>query len=315
MTYIFDTGKNQRQKITSYSEKGLYQKLYEFYYPTQKESLQSLYSQWVEKRKAMQISDSTIHRNQNDWDKYYRNSRIVNNPIDRITIEDIESFFYECISNYHLTRKALNNMKLIFKELMKLSKKKGLISTYPFDDIELNLTGCEPPNNPKDTSRVYLPDEIEILFENGELRPVIHEYTKKKSPHGNRYLPLSDYEISLFQRVKEINLRFCYSDDDFIFCDENGRTKIREIDNCIRTQCTCADIPVKSAHDIPRTVASELYNEGVSLEIIRQYLGHSSIQTTRGYILNNRSKLETNALITSALNNLNGINVLIGTQQ
>ena len=144
---------------------------------------------------------------------------------------------------------------------------------------------------------------------------MIHEYTKKKSPHGNRYLPLSDYEISLFQRVKDINLRFCYSDDDFVFCDENGRTKIREIDNCIRTQCTCANIPEKSAHDIRRTVASELYNQGVSLQIIRQYLGHSSIQTTRGYILNNRSKLETSALITNALNNLNGMNVLRGTHQ
>ena len=87
-----------------------------------------------------------------------------------------------------------------------------------------------------------------------ELRPMIHEYTKKNSPHGNRYLPLSDYETSLFQRVNDINLRFSYSDDDFVFCDENGRTKIREIDNCIRTQCTCANIPEKSAHDIRRTV-------------------------------------------------------------
>lgn len=40
---------------------------------------------------------------------------------------------------------------------------------------------------------------------NGDLRPLIHEYTKKKSPYGNRYLPLSDYEISLFQRVKDMN--------------------------------------------------------------------------------------------------------------
>ena len=103
--------------------------------------------------------------------------------------------------------------------------------------------------------------------------------------------------------------------NDFIFCDENGRTKIREIDNCIRTQCACANIPEKSAHDIRRTVASELYNQGVSLEIIRQYLGHGSIQTTRGYILNNRSKLETSALITNALNNLNGMKVLKGTHQ
>lgn len=148
----------------------------------------------------------------------------------------------------------------------------------------------------------------------GKLCPVILEYTKKKSPYGNRYLPLSDYELSLLQRVKSINEECGYSDNDFIFCDKDGRTKIREIDNCIRTQCLCADIPVKSAHDIWRTVASEMYNQGLSLEIIRQYLGHSNIQTTRGYILNNRSKQETSELIVNALSGMNKIDVLMGTQ-
>ena len=57
-----------------------------------------------------------------------------------------------------------------------------------------------------------------------------------------------------------------------------------------------------------------MYNQGLSLEIIRQYLGHSNIQTTRGYILNNRSKQETNELIVNALSSMNGMQVLMGTQ-
>ncbi|MBE5962203.1 MAG: hypothetical protein E7256_12635 [Lachnospiraceae bacterium] len=109
----------------------------------------------------MKLSDRTIHRNRNDWEKYYRNKKIVTKAVDRITTEDIESFFYECIRDYGLTKKALNNMKLIFKDLMKLAKKKGLILVIPFDDIELNLNGCEPDNNPKDISRVYLPEKKE----------------------------------------------------------------------------------------------------------------------------------------------------------
>ena len=39
----------------------------------------------------------------------------------------------------------------------------------------------------------------------GTLRPVILEYTKKKSPYANRFLPLSDYEIALLENVKLIN--------------------------------------------------------------------------------------------------------------
>ncbi len=90
-------------------------------------------------------------------------------------------------------------------------------------------------------------------------------------------------------------------------CDIQGRTKIREIDNRIRKLCNKADIEVKSAHDIRRTVASELFNNGVPVEIIRNYLGHSDIKTTWGYILDNHRKEETAKMILKSLENLNGL--------
>ena len=372
MTYILDTVVGKRIKVTSYTEEGIYQKLYDIYYPVKKESLEILYPLWIEKRKGMNLSSRTIQRNRNHWDKYYSNSKIINKSIDRITVENIEDFFHSCICKYNMTKKDLDNMKLIFKDLMKYAKKKGLILSNPFDDIEINVSGCKPPNNPKDESRVYLPEEKEKLFhhlnkrlklmlyetdayvvfllfklglrigeavalkwsdidwetreihihrmesliedENGKLKVTICEYTKKKSPAGDRYLPLSDYEINLFQTVKRINKEAGYMDGDFIFCDKEGRTKIREVDNCIRAQCTRAGIPVKSAHDIRRTVASEMDRKGVPIEDIRWYLGHNDIATTRGYILNNQGKQKTTKIIVNALSEMNGIDVLEGTQ-
>ena len=98
-----------------------------------------------------------------------------------------------------------------------------------------------------------------------------------------------------------------YQDKGFIFCDGNGRTKIREIDNRIRKLCNKAGIEEKSAHDIRRTVASEMFAKGVSPEIIRNFLGHSDIKTTFGYILDNQKKEDTHRQILSSLNNLNGL--------
>ena len=49
---------------------------------------------------------------------------------------------------------------------------------------------------------------------------------------------------SQFQTVRRINEEVGYSDGDFIFCDEEGRTKIREVDNCIRVQCIRAGIDI-----------------------------------------------------------------------
>ena len=94
----------------------------------------------------------------------------------------------------------------------------------------------------------------------GRLCECIAEYTKKKSPYGDRFLPLSDYEMDIFKTVRMINDSNGYKEDDFIFCDENGRTKERALDNLIRKCCNKAGIEVKSAHDIRRTVASEMFN-------------------------------------------------------
>ena len=145
----------------------------------------------------------------------------------------------------------------------------------------------------------------------GKLCPLIAEYTKKKSPYGDRFLPYGDYERALFEKVKEINERCGYEHQGFIFCDENGRTNIRSIDNLIRKVCEHAGVEVKSAHDIRRTVASEMFNSGIPVEIIRNYLGHSDIKTTFSYILDNNGKQKTNNMILQALSKMNGLK---GTQ-
>ena len=146
----------------------------------------------------------------------------------------------------------------------------------------------------------------------GKLKVVIVDYTKKKSPAGDRYLPLIYYEINL--PARQINKEAGYCDDDFIFCDEEGRTTSREIDNCIRAQCNPAEIEVKSAHDIRRTVASEMDRNGVPIKMIRWFLGHIDIATTRGYILNNQGKEKTKQIVIESLSGMNGIDVLKRTQ-
>lgn len=95
MTYILDTEVNKRVKITSYTEDGIYQKLYKIYFPVKKETLEILYPLWIEKRKGMNLSSRTIQRNRNHWEKYYEGTKIVRKSIDRIMdrkkipIEDI----------------------------------------------------------------------------------------------------------------------------------------------------------------------------------------------------------------------------------
>lgn len=71
-----------------------------------------------------------------------------------------------------------------------------------------------------------------------------------------------------------------------------------------------AGIEIKSSHDIRRTVASEMFNNKIPVEMIRAYMGHSDIKTTYGYILNNRGQKETTKGIHKSLKNMCGLRMV-----
>lgn len=356
-----------RKKVSANTEKALYLKLYEHYYGTDMATVESLYPEWLIRRKSSNLSPRTIKRYEQYWEKYYRNSDIILVPIDKLKTDDIERFLYECIRKFSMNKKALDNMKFVIADILKMAKRKNLIIRNPMDEVEIKSYSCAPSTRYADSSRVYCTEEKEAMFReiqkeiheypnntdcyailllfklglrigeicalkwsdmgwdsgfgeihirrtesqeldsDGKLRPVVLEHTKKKSPYGDRFLPLGEYELNILRTVKQINTDNGYYDDDYIFCDENGRTKIREIDNRIRKLCTHANIPIKSAHDIRRTVASEMHMNGVPIKIIQKYLGHSDISTTWGYIYNTKNKQETSDLILGSLQNMNSL--------
>jgi len=141
--------------------------------------------------------------------------------------------------------------------------------------------------------------------EDGVLRPIVVEYPK--TSNSDRFSPLGDYEIDLFKKIIAVNKQYNYKDQGFIFIDEDGRSMARAIDNRIRKCCKAAGIEVKSAHDIRRTVASELHIKGVPLELIRDFCGHEEESTTWGYIYDNISKAKRSRMIAKSLKSMNGL--------
>lgn len=217
------------------------------------------------------------------------------NDSSRVYLPDEKAKLFDAL-NHELLRNPDNTDPYAVFLLFKLGLRIGELvalkwSDVDFIDNEIHIHRIE--------TMEYSPDGRSIVK--------IAEHTKKKSSYGDRFLPLGDYEISIFKRIKAINLRQNYLTDDFIFCDSNGRTNIRSIDNLIRKCCNHAGIEVKSAHDIRRTVASEMFNNGVNVEMIRDFLGHADIKTTYGYIVDNHGKEERNRILLNSLKNLNGL--------
>lgn len=221
------------------------------------------------------------------------------NDTSRVYLNWEKEKLFQALNKELLQRPDVTDMYAVFL-LFKLGLRIGELVALKWEDID-------PLNKEIHIHRMETLDNDE----SGSLCTVVAEYTKKKSPYGDRFLPLGEYELELFEKVREINERCQYKAGDFIFCDEKGRTTIRAIDNLIRKACNMAGIETKSAHDIRRTVASEMFNQGIPVEIIRNYLGHSDIKTTYGYILDNNGKEETSRMILKALGNMNGLK---GTQ-
>lgn len=217
----------------------------------------------------------------------------------RIYLPHEKEKLFSALNTEILQRPHISDMYAVFL-LFKLGLRIGEVVAVKWEDIDF------------ENKEIHI-HRMETLDEgaNDSLSSVVVEYTKKKSPYGDRFLPLGEYEVSLFEKIREINDRYHYQCMDFVFCDEKGRTNIRAIDNLIRKACNKANIEVKSAHDIRRTVASEMSANGIPVEIIRGYLGHSDIKTTYGYILNNKEKSETAQMIIQSLSQMNG---LMGTQ-
>ena len=190
------------------------------------------------------------------------------NDTSRVYLNWEKEKLFQALNKELLQRPDVTDMYAVFL-LFKLGLRIGELVALKWEDID-------PLNKEIHIHRMETLDNDE----SGSLCTVVAEYTKKKSPYGDRFLPLGEYELELFEKVREINERCQYKAGDFIFCDEKGRTTIRAIDNLIRKVCNMAGIETKSAHDIRRTVASEMFNQGIPVEIIRNYLGHSDIKTT-----------------------------------
>lgn len=129
-----------------------------------------------------------------------------------------------------------------------------------------------------------------------------YEIVNHTKNYENRIMDLSDYTIAIFEGLKEVTQNFNH-DSEYLFRNEKGRRHCRGLDNTLRDLCDEAGIPQKSFHDIRRTVASEMHEQGRSLEEIRRWLGHKDKSTTDGYIYSLKRRSEYANIVHASLKN------------
>lgn len=107
-----------------------------------------------------------------------------------------------------------------------------------------------------------------------------------KTPSGDRYIPLNSKALDTLKRIKDLNTIKGIT-SDFIFVGIDGEyAKPYNFDKMIRRlERRLGFTEIKSMHDIRRTFATELYQNGVSVKQIQKLMGHSNIAQTYAYIM------------------------------
>ncbi|VDN48684.1 putative Integrase family protein [Petrocella atlantisensis] len=150
-----------------------------------------------------------------------------------------------------------------------------------------------------------------IKLPNGKKEKIITvvPHGKGKNKYAKRWLQLTDVEIEWIKEVIAINRENGFEDDGYLFVDDRGRYTVRAFTYRITKmwKTFAPEVEVKSAHDIRRTVASQMFYGGFDIGYIREYLGHSSKKTTDEYIYNIKKDKENREMLKNCFSGINGL--------
>lgn len=136
------------------------------------------FANWLVTYKSTMVKPDTIQRNFDDYRKYIRGHKIDKMKITDIKRMDIKNFLNETINTYHLTRKALGNLKSIFNGLFSYALDAEDINENPTLNIKIENTNIKPEKVKQAVTEVFNEQELDALTEYlykhyMEYRPVV----------------------------------------------------------------------------------------------------------------------------------------------
>lgn len=129
--------------------------------------------------------------------------------------------------------------------------------------------------------------------------PVIHyidERIKGNQTKGFRYLTLSSKAKSIINKTLSL-----YPDGDYLFMNNEKPLLPDTFNKRLKKVCTELSIEYRSSHTIRFTVATMLFDAGVTTSQLSTYLGHGDVQTTFHYVCQQDLNQESSNIIKNVL--------------
>ncbi len=162
ITTVREDGK--LKQISAVTMDDMLDKLYLFYFENKKKlTLSDLFPEWKSERlKDKSLNIKTVRRDNEHWNKYYKEHSIINVPISKLTTKMINDFFNATITKFNLSNREYNNMKSIMIALMRIAIDEEIIATNPMNGIYIKAK-FRAVRKKSDGSKLYLNDEYDTL--------------------------------------------------------------------------------------------------------------------------------------------------------
>lgn len=122
------------------------------------------FAEWLTKEKSKHVQASTLQRNLDDYNKFIKGTKIDKMNMATVRPYDIKDLLHSSINEYHLTRKALGNLKSLFSGVFMFALDKNDITENPMDKVgKIENTNIRPNPKKKPKTQVFNKEELPIL--------------------------------------------------------------------------------------------------------------------------------------------------------
>lgn len=128
-------------------------------------TLNSFYPEWIKYKELHTSSSGYVHRIDNDWNKYYKDTPIIDVPLMKLSYLELDEWAHKMVKDNDLTKKQYYNMQIIMKQALEYAVEKELIASSPFRKVKVDGKIFRiDPKKPSDT-QVFLVDEQPLITE------------------------------------------------------------------------------------------------------------------------------------------------------
>ena len=300
-----------------------------------------LYEEWLAYKAQITESPNTILRHGQHYRKYLQSSKLDGMKVLKINNLLLETESNRIVKEFHLSNKEWTNVKTILKGMFEYARRMNYISANPMEHVSITVkfrqvakkTGATQTYNTEELASLneYLDEKyketgncafmavrlnffmglrvgelVALKWEDldGYNLHVVREEVRNQQTgeiyvadhtktNTDRFVKLVPKALEFFQSLPH--------EDEYIFVKDGKRLVSRQINYVYEKYAERAGVPVKSSHKSRKTYASILNANDVPLDFIREQLGHSSLQTTLGYIYNPLTESESYELLVKAL--------------